>query len=237
MSSLSYQYLSSRRSPDYVVIEGFYAINHALLFNAEVKQIHTDNKELVIKFVHKHCPELMESFLDKLKVISTPEFNSLSPSKIDTRIIALAPNPNYTVQDLDPNKPVIYLENIKNLNNLGAIIRSCAAKGVAGVCFSGDIDPFHPTVVRGSKGTHFAMPVIKTNLDKINRPIVSFDETGQVFDQKLNSECVVVFGSERENVSKATLDKSEKVIAIPMQPNISSLNVACAVSIAIYKWF
>lgn len=237
MSALTYQYLSARRSATEVVLEGFYPINHALMFNAQIKHIHTDNKEIVVKFATKHCPQLLQTILDKLIVISTEEFDQLSPSRIDTRIIAITKNPQYSIEDLDPNKPVVYLEQIKNLNNLGAIIRSCAAKGVAGVCFDGDIDPFHPTVVRGSKGTHFAIPVIKTKLSNIKRTIYSFDETGENYESKLPANAVIVFGSERESVTEQTLSLSEKVVAIPMEPNVSSLNVACAVSIAIYKWF
>ena len=55
--------------------------------------------------------------------------------------------------------PVVVLDNPRNLGNAGAVIRLAAGFGATGVVTTGTLDPWHPTVVRGGAGLHFATAV------------------------------------------------------------------------------
>jgi TrmH family RNA methyltransferase len=47
---------------------------------------------------------------------------------------------------------------------------------------------------------------------------------------------VLAFGSERSGLSPGLLSAAHRSIRIPMQPGISSLNLATAVAVVLYAW-
>jgi RNA methyltransferase, TrmH family len=46
---------------------------------------------------------------------------------------------------------------------------------------------------------------------------------------------VLVFGSERAGISEALSRRADLRLAIPMQPGVSSLNLATAVAVMLYR--
>jgi TrmH family RNA methyltransferase len=48
-------------------------------------------------------------------------------------------------------------------------------------------------------------------------------------------DCCIVFGSEGDGISPAVLAACDEAVAIPMPPNVDSLNVAAAAAVFLYE--
>ena len=63
---------------------------------------------------------------------------------------------------------VVVLDQLNDPGNLGTVLRSSEAAGVAAVVLTpGSVDPFNPKVVRASAGALFHVPVVTATLDDV----------------------------------------------------------------------
>ena len=137
---------------------------------------------------------------------------------------------------------IIALDGITNPQNLGMIIRSCAAGNVDAILLpTKGAAQISPLVIKASVGTLFKMPIIKTS--NLKKTLESFKEDGSdVYalsshaessykEQAYGDKTIFVLGNESEGVSKAVESVCNKSIAIPMQREVESLNVAVTASL------
>ena len=137
---------------------------------------------------------------------------------------------------------VIALDGVTNPQNLGMIIRSCAAGNVDAILLpTKGAAQISPLVIKASVGTIFKMPVIKTS--NLQKTLESFKYDGaEVYtlsshaqtsykEQAYSSKTIFVLGNESEGVSNAVESVCDKSIAIPMQRDVESLNVAVTASL------
>jgi TrmH family RNA methyltransferase len=54
--------------------------------------------------------------------------------------------------------------------------------------------------------------------------------------EALGDGAVLAFGTERGGLSDALLARADARVALPMQPGVSSLNLATSVSAVLYAW-
>jgi 23S rRNA (guanosine2251-2'-O)-methyltransferase len=137
---------------------------------------------------------------------------------------------------------IIALDGITNPQNLGMIIRSCAAGNVDALLLpSKGAAQISPLVIKASVGTLFKMPIIKTS--NLANTLKSFQNEGaSVYtlsshashsykDQTYTDKTIFVLGNESEGVSRAVESVCDESIAIPMQRGVESLNVAVTASL------
>jgi len=137
---------------------------------------------------------------------------------------------------------IIALDGISNPQNLGMIIRSCAAGNVDAILLpTKGAAQISPLVIKASAGTLFKMPIIKTS--NLKETLGSFKKDGaDVYtlsaqakssykEQEYGSKTIFVLGNESEGVSKAVASVCSKSISIPMQRGVESLNVAVTASL------
>ena len=75
--------------------------------------------------------------------------------------------------------PVLVAVELRDPGNLGTVIRTAEAAGLAGVVVAGDsVDRFNPKVVRASAGSLFRLPVVD-DPDPVATGRASFAETGR----------------------------------------------------------
>ena len=225
-----------------VVLEGFHAIKHAIRFKAELLEILGSPESNINQLIANHAPDISEVIANKLELVSPVIFDQLSPIAPPTGVLALARRPRITPDQLmnhSPHAPVILLENLRNLLNIGAAIRVAAAAGAGGVLTTGTQDPWHPAATIAAAGLQFALPV--TRIDAVpesNRVMIAVDPRGQPLgpNTSLPSHSIIAFGAERVGLSQNILKNSEYCVSIPMTPGVSSLNLATAVSVILYSW-
>jgi len=132
---------------------------------------------------------------------------------------------------------VIALDGITNPQNLGMIIRSCAAGQIDAILIpSKGNAQISPLVIKASAGTLFKLPILKT--PNLKRALESMKEQGAALytlasDAPRNyretdySACsVFVLGNESSGVSSEIRVLCQRSISIPMQRGVESLNVA-----------
>lgn len=137
---------------------------------------------------------------------------------------------------------VIALDGIHNPQNLGMIIRSCAAGDVDAIILptkhSAQISPL---VIKASVGTLFRLPIIKTNslvktLEKFKNDdaalyTLSSHAKKSYKEEKYSNKTLFILGNESEGVSREVEKLSNVSIAIPMKRGVESLNVAVTASL------
>ena len=137
---------------------------------------------------------------------------------------------------------IIALDGITNPQNLGMIIRSCAAGNVDAILLpSRGGAQISSLVIKASAGTLFKMPIIKTS--NLKKTLDAFKNEGADIytlsshasksykEQNYNDQTIFVLGNESDGVSKEVEKICNESIAIPMQRGVESLNVAVTASL------
>ena len=140
------------------------------------------------------------------------------------------------------NYRIIALDGVTNPQNLGMIIRSCAAGNVDAILLpTKGAAQISPLVIKASVGTLFKMPIIKTT--NLKKTLESFKKEGaDVYTlsshaktsykaQNYSNKTIFVLGNESEGVSNAVEAVCTESITIPMQRGVESLNVAVTASL------
>jgi len=146
-----------------------------------------------------------------------------------------------------PPRLVVAVDGLTSAENLGALVRNCAAFGVqALITGETSISPFVRRAVRASMGTIFHLPVIEaqnlvatlTHLrsQQIRCVAAHPHAAGLVLAQAhLQSDCCLVFGSEGYGLAPTTLAACDEAVAIPMAPGVDSLNVGSSAAVFLYE--
>ena len=144
--------------------------------------------------------------------------------------------------DIHKDYRIIALDGITNPQNLGMIIRSCAAGNVDAILLptKGGAQ-ISSLVIKASAGTLFKMPIIKTA--NLTKTLKFFQTEGATLytlsshaqnsykEQDYADNTIFVLGNESEGVSKTVEALCDKSIAIPMKRGVESLNVAVTASL------
>ena len=231
----------ARSDPGLALLEGFHPLKHALRFGAEVLEALSPEPERVLALAESLAPDLVDRLAERMTEIPGALYRDLVPRPPDSGVVALARRPSVAaaeVLDDTATAPVVFLEDPTHLGNLGAAVRVAAAAGAAGLLASGEHDPWHPSALRGSAGLHFAVPVapVPALPNEIGgRPVVAVDPGGDALDEAgLPDRALLAFGSERRGLADATLERADLRVRIPMEPGVSSLNLATSVAVLLY---
>lgn len=224
-----------------VVIEGVHAFKHALRFGAEFIDIFTPDKVMTVELAQKIATDREAEAIDQMATeINTELFDQLAPKAARTGIVARAKkNCDDCVKEL-PNekKPIVFLEDPHDTQNVGAVVRVAAGYGAAAVVVSGRINPWHADCIRAAAGLHWALPVCHVeSVEEIafERQIIACDADGKdMYQANVPQNAILVFGTERYGITEKLKKRSDSVLAIPMQEKVSSLNLATSVSAVLF---
>ncbi len=143
---------------------------------------------------------------------------------------------------------LVALDGIANSENMGVIIRNCAAFGVDSVIVGEtSCDPYLRRSVRNSMGTIFQLPVARSDvlvetLQRLRselgfRVFAAHPQSGSlgVTESDLTGNACFVFGSEGDGISPRVLAACDDRIKIPMKNDVDSINVASSVGVVLYE--
>lgn len=140
---------------------------------------------------------------------------------------------------------IIFLDNIEDPHNLGAIIRTANLAGAHGVIIPKNrAVGLTATVAKASAGALNYTPVAKvTNLSQTIEELkkeglwfVCADMDGEImYRQNLTGPIGLVIGNEGEGVGRLVKSKCDLVARIPMQGDIDSLNASVAAGVLAYE--
>ena len=225
------QFAAARRDDSLVVLEGFHALKHAIRFGADVLTMVTADPSRARHLAAELAPDIAAALDGGLQALPTEVFTSLAVPPPPTGVLAIARrppvDPTAVLGDRSP-QPVVLLDRPRHQGNVGAVIRVAAGVGAAGVLTTGTIDPWHPAVLRGSAGLHFAVAVARVDtIPATDRRLVALDPGGDPLRPgSIPPRALLALGSERSGLDADLRARADLRLGIPMQPGVSSLNLA-----------
>jgi len=181
----------------------------------------------------------IEVFYHKKAALARISKNAKQDQGVAIDIIAQSYQ-NATVLFTQKKYKLIALDGIQNPQNLGMIIRSCAAGNVDGIILpKKNSAKISPLVVKASAGTLFKIPLYfcdtleetLANLKDANIYKLSSHAKNDIYNLEQSSKSIFVLGNESEGVSEAVANCCNTSLAIPMQRGVESLNVAVTASL------
>ncbi len=161
-------------------------------------------------------------------------------------------------QQEEKNPIIICCPKITAPDNLGSLIRLGASFGVQGILLGpGSVDPYIRRTIRVSMGTFFNVPIRTDNdllselkeLRQQNRcKILAAEKTDK--SQSLcdaiasnsiansvdrSSPTILLLGNEADGLEAEWLDVADKILHIPIQTDVDSLNVTHAAAIFLHE--
>jgi TrmH family RNA methyltransferase len=193
------------------------------------------------------CAKLAQACPDAVSEVTPEVFEKLAFGERLEGIVAAVPTPAKPLAALNlrDDALVCVLENIEKPGNLGAILRSADAAGVAAVIAADErTDLFNPNTVRASLGTLFHVP---TAIADSAATLAWLRErrfamwaarvgSGPVFTEvDYSGPTAIILGSEAEGLSARWWADDIRPIHLPMLGRADSLNVSVAAAIVFYE--
>lgn len=190
---------------------------------------------------------LKEKNIEKRYMTTKEEMGKIVGHKIHHNCMMHGIRPaNVSLCEMDDK--IIMLDKITSSENVGSIVRSCAALGIKSLVIAKETPhPFNRRALRVAMG-HSIM--LKTYIhDDIKLSIKAMQELGyKVYaaevcenstplkNVKIVQKWVLIMGHEGEGISKDILELCDEVVSIEMQDGIKSFNVGVAASIMMYQF-
>jgi len=212
-----------------VPLEGLHCVKHALRFAPErVSDVRVRDLAAARALALRLAPDVAELLLDRARVAPVAHHTGVEAT-------GTVPEPDRTALRAR-RAPLVLLDRPRSPGNAGAVVRVAAAAGASAVGTTGPLDPWHPHVLRGSAGLHYALPVLRLDEHEpdLTGPVVVLDARGDP-RADLPQDAVLVVGTERDGVGAALRARADLVLALPMRPGVSSLNLATATAAALYR--
>jgi len=140
---------------------------------------------------------------------------------------------------------LLVLDGVTDPHNLGACLRSADAFGAHGVIVPKDrAVGVNATVAKAAAGAVDSIPVVSvTNLARSLREIkergvwiLGADESGaeSLFDADLSGPLAWVLGAEGAGLRRLTREHCDRLVRIPLQGTVESLNVSVAAGVCLF---
>jgi tRNA G18 (ribose-2'-O)-methylase SpoU len=138
-------------------------------------------------------------------------------------------------------------DGISNAENLGVMVRNCAALGAhAAIVGETSASPFLTRAIRTSMGAIFRLPAVEVL--NLVEALKSLREEGirciaahpsasgkTLAETDLTRDVCIVLGSEGYGLSAEVLATCDEAVAVPMAAEIDSLNVSSAAAVFFYE--
>ncbi len=235
----------------YIILEGINTIHDALVSDKKIKSLtvareslHDPKIDEIIKLAKRKNVEL--------RVMSAKDLNNRAGSVKAQNIMAEMEAEPVTLKEIldATNKkgkdPFILLFNrLDYEQNLGAILRTAWGGGVDAVIVNpGGVHELTPVVTKVSMGGAVYVPLISESLFNSLKllkdygiPIVGVESgMGTIYTEPtLRGPVAFLFGGEDSGLSDPLKKYCDVFVHIPMQSQLSSLNVSVATAIVVFE--
>lgn len=230
--TVKFQQKKYRDAEKKFLLEGFKAIEEAFKSGIQIEQI----------FVEKEKAPKYSFLQDKLILTTEAVLKKISTTDSPPEAVAIAKQKIFTLEDIKNAQKVILLENIKDLGNLGTILRTANAFSQDAIVLFGDtVDLYNPKCVRSAVGNLWKIPVVQIkDFSTLENIFASFEKVATLPRSKdttnlkefiAKSPYLIMFGSEAEGLSPKLIDFSTQKVTIEMNSEVESLNLSISVGI------
>jgi TrmH family RNA methyltransferase len=228
------------------VIEGRRIVEAAIEAGVEIREVYftehfgsrREGRAVLNALTRKDANifETTEQLLNKITDTETPQ-----------GIAAVVSYETSSLDGLPPRENLLYAvsDGIQEPGNLGTIIRTSDAAGVAAVILlEGTCDVFIPKVIRATAGSIFHVPIARAKAEtflkwlrntNMKLAATSADADTSVFDAELEGPVAFAFGNEARGVSESIRKSANILLKVPIYGNAESLNVATSAALCLYE--
>lgn len=184
---------------------------------------------------------------EKLIALSAEVFDKVAYRDGVRNAIALLKQKTHDLKDLPEFENPLFLvaEKVEKPGNLGALLRTADAAGIAAVLLADPLcDLYNPNVVRGSVGCAFTVPVAMASTADIHQFLkhqnasvfTTFMEAAvPVWQADFKQPAAIVVGTESTGLSDAWRQPGFVNITMPMFGLVDSMNVSVASALLMYE--
>ena len=174
-------------------------------------------------------------------VVAASAWNTLGPIPAAAGVLATIPTPHPRLGRLADF--CLLLEDVQDPGNVGSILRSAAAAGVAQVFLSpGCAFAWSPKVLRAGQGAHFHLEIHEdADLPAWARAYrgkviaTASEARDSLYEADLTGPVAIAIGNEGSGISAALRSAAQTTIAIPMPGRFESLNAAAAAAVCLFE--
>lgn len=227
-----------------IIITGKNTVSEAIKVGRKIHELY------VLKGSNKDLVSMARKSQLKIKELDKPQMQKMLPSN-NQGIGALIDDYKYKtleqVTKIDKeNKVFVMLDSLEDPHNLGAILRSADAFGVDAIIIPKNRSvKLNATVAKVSTGAIEHVDVVEvTNLTNTIKALkdqgfwvvgtdANTDQT--IHDINVDTNLVIVIGSEGKGISRLVKQNCDYVVKIPMSGHVNSLNASVSAALVIYE--
>lgn len=185
------------------------------------------------------------------ELVEDSVFRQMSDTQTPQGVLTVLRQPAYGIKDiLNPGKKeaplVMVLEDLQDPGNLGTILRTGEGAGVSGVLLTKTcVDITNPKVIRATMGSIYRIPFafaedvpsLGEMLKKRDISVFAAHLMGSnSYDQEdFRRGSAFLIGNEGNGLTEEAAAAADRLIRIPMQGQVESLNAAMAAGILMYE--
>jgi len=228
------------------LIEGIRHVARSVEQHAAIESVFVDLSLLSSPFGQKLARRLRRSGVPGIRL--APQLYRELTLASEPQGIGAVVRQNWTsLSSLQPKKQSLWLavEAIDSAGNLGTIIRTAEAAGVAGIFILDlETDPYDPATVRATMGSIFSQKLIRCSTQAfaewaktLGVSIVSSSPAGLLDYKALCCRWPValVVGNEKRGISNNIIEVSDFTVRISMRGRSDSINVAVATGVLLFE--
>lgn len=199
----------------------------------------------------------LEQLLKKERLNSSyvpiEKLNRLSKKNHQGVIAQIAPIEFHNIDNLvmtviESGKTPLFLllDQLSDVRNFGAIVRTAECTGVSGIIIQKKGGaPINGDAIKTSAGALFKMPICK--VDHIKDAVFHMQASGikviaatektdnTIYDVSFTEPCAIVMGSEGKGINPSVLKVADEKAKLPLLGDIESLNVSVACGAFLYE--
>lgn len=181
-----------------------------------------------------------------LETVTDQEIQSLAATENPQGVVVVFTPARLELSTIEPEpgRPVLLLDGVQDPGNVGTILRTSLAFGAAGVvALPGTADLLNPKTLRASMGASFRLPALHASqadtlewLQQRGLPLWVAGSGGTAIGEGPERGLLaLVLGNEAAGVSPDLFARADRLVTIPIRPEVESLNVAIAAGILLYQ--
>lgn len=178
--------------------------------------------------------------------VDDADFASAADTESPQGVLAIGEVPRFTDWSPAADVPlrILVLDAVQDPGNVGTMLRTAAALGVAAtVALPGTVDLWNAKVVRSAMGAHFHHPAFPRTLDELGGFLAAERTTlwaAAVDGRSVGRDAppqrlAVAVGNEGAGITPGVRTLADALVSIPIVPTAESLNVAVAAGILLHQ--
>jgi TrmH family RNA methyltransferase len=229
------------------LVEGIHPVGEAVQAGWHLERLVYAPDLLTSDFAHQLVDEQSRCAVRSI-ALSRQLFSTIAGKDNPQGILAIVHQRHVALEDVTPEHFAFGAAAVspQDPGNVGTILRTLEAVGADGLfLLDSGVELYHPTVVRASMGSLFWKPVVQVSFDEFlqwrqrngYQLVGSSAHTGSDYREYQwgKKPTILLLGNEQKGLSPEQIAACDQVVSMPMKGRVSSLNLAVAAGVLLYR--